>query len=468
MVKQHPRLMLSLLKAGDLLVIVLSWVAAFWMRRWLGEMGVTPYPPQPLGHYTDPMVISIVLAMLMYNRFDIYEPRRTHRVTDELTVMARAVLTTWVILFAIVNLILPQRPSRLLMGSFGGAWLTAAMLSRLLTRSLLRWFRRHHLNMRSAAIIGTGRLGQTLFHALRRSAWAGIEPSYFLSAGPGRQRDELLGLPVIAGRQDVAQVLAGRPVDIVFVALSNGQRAHADELLDGLAQTHLDIRVVPDLLSFHFLRHEVSQLGNLPIISLTHTPQYGWNSLLKRLLDIMLSAASLAVAAGPMLVIAVAIKLTGKGPVFYRQTRTSLGGAPFKILKFRTMRVDAEQATGPIWARPDDPRVTRLGRWLRRTSLDELPQLINVLLGQMSMVGPRPERPELIERFRRQVPRYMLRHHVRAGMTGWAQVHGLRGQTSLRKRVQYDLYYITNWSFGLDLWVLLLTPFRTLISRNAY
>jgi len=170
----------------------------------------------------------------------------------------------------------------------------------------------------------------------------------------------------------------------------------------------------------------------------------------------------------PMLLIALSIKFSSRGPVFFRQKRTSLGGKPFQILKFRTMIQDAEAQTGPVWAAPEDQRVTRIGRFLRRTSLDELPQLINVLVGQMSMVGPRPERPEFIERFRHQIPRYMLRHQVKAGITGWAQVHGLRGRTSLLKRVRHDLYYIDNWSFGLDMLILLMTPFRGLVNRNAY
>jgi putative colanic acid biosynthesis UDP-glucose lipid carrier transferase len=189
---------------------------------------------------------------------------------------------------------------------------------------------------------------------------------------------------------------------------------------------------------------------------------------LKRAFDLLVSAVSLPLLVLPMLLIALGVKWSSPGPVFYRQERASLGGKPFQILKFRTMVVDAEKSVGPVWAFDNDSRATRFGRFLRRTSLDELPQLLNVLWGDMSLVGPRPERPELIERFRHQVPRYMLRHHVKAGLTGWAQVHGLRGRTSLRKRIQYDLYYIRHWTFGLDLWILALTPFRGLVNPNAY
>ena len=201
---------------------------------------------------------------------------------------------------------------------------------------------------------------------------------------------------------------------------------------------------------------------------MTHSPQHGWNSVSKRILDIFGSIAAMVVFAIPMIIFAAAVKLTSRGPVFYCQKRASLGDRVFTIVKFRTMIDNAEAGTGAVWASSDDVRVTWIGRFLRRTSLDELPQLFNVLLGQMSLVGPRPERPELIQRFRENVPRYMLRNQVKAGMTGWAQVNGLRGGTSLRKRVQYDLYYISNWSLGLDLWILFVSLFRGFINPHAY
>jgi len=176
-----------------------------------------------------------------------------------------------------------------------------------------------------------------------------------------------------------------------------------------------------------------------------------------------------SVLASPlMLLIGLGVKLTSSGPVLYRQERTGLDGRKFQMVKFRTMVEDAEKITGPVWANRDDPRVTPFGRWLRRTSLDELPQLFNVIKGEMSLVGPRPERPLFVEQFREAVPKYLLRHKVKAGMTGWAQVNGWRGQTPLEKRLEYDLYYIENWSLGFDLKILLLTLFRGFLHRNAY
>jgi exopolysaccharide biosynthesis polyprenyl glycosylphosphotransferase len=264
------------------------------------------------------------------------------------------------------------------------------------------------------------------------------------------------------------RILQEDPVDIVFVAMSKAPQERISEVINRLSAMPVHLCVVPDLLAVQLLCHEAAPLDDLSIISLTQSPQDGWNSILKSIFDRIMALSALVLLAIPMLVIALLIKLSSSGPVFYRQVRVSLGGRAFEMFKFRTMSQNAEAATGPVWAIPDDPRVTRLGRLLRRTSLDELPQLINVLRGDMSLVGPRPERPELIGRLTTRIPRYSLRHHVKSGMTGWAQIHGMRGCTSLHKRIQYDLFYVRNWSFALDLWILLLTPFRGLLSPNAY
>ena len=262
----------------------------------------------------------------------------------------------------------------------------------------------------------------------------------------------------------IGDMLASRPVDIVFVALPARDSAGTEEVLGELANTHVDVRIVPDMLSFQFLKHDLSQLDNLPIVTLTHTPLRGWNGALKRGLDLAGSALGLVVLSLPLLLIALVVRLASGSPVFYRQMRTSLSGKPFVMIKFRTMTVGAETATGPVWVTEDNPCITcAFGRFLRRTGLDELPQLVNVLLGDMSLVGPRPERPEFVERFRKQVPRYMLRYHAKGGLTGWAQVHGLRGRTSIRKRLQYDTHYLCHWSFGLDLWILFITLLRLFV-----
>jgi len=356
--------------------------------------------------------------------------------------------------------------SRRLMVVLLASWTVLAVMDRLAARLVLRWFRRRGWNMRYAVIVGAGRLAQRLYQVINQNPWTGIQIRYFVD--DARTDRKVFGLDVVGPRSRIGSLLAAQPVDIVFVALPANQQKEIEEVLSDLAMTNVNVQVVADMLSFHFLRHDVTQLGDLPVIELTHSPQHGWHSLLKRVLDVLGSLLAILVFAVPMAFFAVAIKVSGRGPIIYRQTRSSWSGKPFTILKFRTM-VDRAEGRGEAEpTQPHDRRVTPIGRLLRRTSLDELPQFFNILVGQMSLVGPRPERPELIAEFLRVIPRYALRHQVKAGLTGWAQVHGFRGQTSLRKRLQYDLYYINNWSLWLDLWILGLTALRGFVHPNAY
>ena len=257
-------------------------------------------------------------------------------------------------------------------------------------------------------------------------------------------------------------------IDHVFVAMPHATTQAMMALLDRLTRNLVAIHVVPDLLQFMVLRSRVEDLDGLPTINLSETPLEGWSRFVKRGFDLVVAMAALIVLSPAMLLVALAIWVEDRGPVLYRQVRMGLDGKPFAMVKFRSMRNDAERATGAVWAQKDDPRRTRVGRFIRAWSLDELPQLWNVLVGDMSVIGPRPERPEFVEQFRAEYPHYMLRHKVRAGMTGWAQVHGWRGNTSMRMRIEHDLYDIENWSLLLDLKILALTVVHGLRHENAY
>jgi putative colanic acid biosynthesis UDP-glucose lipid carrier transferase len=227
------------------------------------------------------------------------------------------------------------------------------------------------------------------------------------------------------------------------------------------------VRFVPDIHSFHLLHHSVTEVAAMPVLTLTDSPHTGVDSTLKLLEDILLASALLVLTLPLFALIAIGVKLSSPGPVLYRQERVTWNGQRFMMLKFRSMPEDTESASGPVWAREGEQRATRFGTILRRYSLDELPQLLNVLKGELSLVGPRPERPEFVRQFRQQIPGYMQKHLVKAGITGWAQVNDLRGDTDLAQRIQYDLYYIDNWSLWFDLRILALTLWHILTSRNA-
>ncbi|HEV8432873.1 MAG TPA: exopolysaccharide biosynthesis polyprenyl glycosylphosphotransferase, partial [Thermoanaerobaculia bacterium] len=276
------------------------------------------------------------------------------------------------------------------------------------------------------------------------------------------------GLPCLGSIDDAEEIIEKNGIDHVFVALPHASSSAMMALLDRLTRVCVSIHVVPDLLQFMVLRARVEDIDGLPTINLSDTPLEGWSRFLKRAFDLAVAMAALIVFSPVMLAVAIAIWLEDRGPIFYRQVRMGLDGKPFEIVKFRSMRVGAETQSGAVWAEKDDPRRTKIGRVIRAWSLDELPQLWNVLVGDMSVVGPRPERPQFVEQFRAEFPHYMLRHKVRAGMTGWAQVHGWRGNTSVRIRIEHDLYYIENWSLALDVKILFMTLLHGLRHENAY
>jgi exopolysaccharide biosynthesis polyprenyl glycosylphosphotransferase len=227
--------------------------------------------------------------------------------------------------------------------------------------------------------------------------------------------------------------------------------------------------VVPDLVQYATVKAVLEDLDGIPIISLSEVPLRGWNSMVKRVMDVLVGSTILFFLMPGFALVAALIKWRGgRGPVLLRQERMTLDGKTFQIYKFRTMVHNAEENTGPVWASPQDPRRTSIGIWLRRFNLDEFPQLINVVLGDMSLVGPRPERPPFVQQFKEHIPQYMLRHRVKSGITGWAQVNGWRGNTSIEKRIEYDLYYIENWSLLLDIKILILTLFRGFGQKHAY
>jgi Undecaprenyl-phosphate glucose phosphotransferase len=309
-------------------------------------------------------------------------------------------------------------------------------------------------------IIGAPAQARDLWGKLVWYRHLGLEVSGIFFTDEWNLGPEPVGVRILRTRAELERLVHDRAADQVFITLPLDQASKLAEIQQWLGDDPVTVYYVPDFGQFAKLRGSVEEFEGLQIISLQSSPLDGWNALLKRTIDVLLGGLALCVFAPLMALIALAIRVTSPGPVFYRQERMGLDGERFEMLKFRTMVQDAERLTGPVWASDNDPRVTRLGRWLRWTSLDELPQLINVLRGEMSLVGPRPERPPLIDEFRKSMPKYMLRHKVKAGMTGWAQVNGWRGNTDLETRIAHDLDYIENWSLWRDLRILSVTLFR--------
>ena len=460
MLKAHSRLFKQLTLMADVVVIAACWLLAYWLRFHVLTHGDVP----PLGDYALQLVPILVVWAFAFRAFDLYRPLRLGSHLSEWWDITKASSLGALALVAIMSFVFRGYDySRVAIGIFWAISIVGTTMSRVVFREALRVARRRGYNLRYAVVVGGGEPAAEVFRVLRRRPDVGVRVLGRL--GDKREEGELrwLGAP-----EDIRAVLDAHQVDVVIIALPHADYPRLGAILDGIGDDPVAIHLVPDVFSLASLRWGIEEFETLPIIHLRESPLYGWNRVLKRVFDVVVGGAALLALAPLMLAIAAAIKLTSRGPMLYRQERMGLDGRRFRMLKFRSMVPDAEAGTGPRWAVPDDPRRTGFGAFLRRSSLDELPQLVNVLRGEMSLVGPRPERPSFVEEFRRRVPRYMLRHKVKAGITGWAQINGWRGNTSIEKRIEYDLYYIERWSMGFDLRILLQTLWLGFRNRNAY
>jgi Undecaprenyl-phosphate glucose phosphotransferase len=462
MLKAHSRLFEQLALATDLVLIAVCWLGAYAVRFGLFRRGDIP----PFSDYTLQLVPILVVWFIAYKTFDLYRPNRLGSHLSEWFDIAKASTLGVLVLVAVMTFLFHGYDySRLVILMFWVASIVSVSFSRAAFREILRFARRRGYNQRYAVVVGGGEPAAEVLRVLRRRPDTGIQLLGLLS-----DKQESEGSPVrwLGGIEEIRSVLTTRQVDIVIIALPHSEYPRLSTVLNEIGDEPVDIHFVPDLLNLASLRGGVEEFESIAFIHLRESPLYGWNRVLKRSLDLVLGTAALAVALLPMAFVAAAVAMTSGRPILFRQERMGLDGRRFRMLKFRTMRRDAEAESGPQWAVLDDPRRTRVGAFLRAWSLDELPQLVNVLRGDMSLVGPRPERPSFVEEFRRRVPGYMLRHKMKAGITGWAQINGWRGNTSIEKRIEYDLEYIARWSLAFDLSILLRTLWLGFRNRNAY
>lgn len=460
--RTHRALLLLLDLGLTYLALVLAYHARFTWELVPVTKGVPPFEP----YLALIPIITLIWPVVFYFRGLLSGRPRRSRV-EELFALATGVALATVVLNAGLAFYREFSYSRLALALFAGFDLLLLAAGRLLFWYVMGkvWAAPHR--RQRALVVGTGQLAKAVAEKLAQHREMGLEVVGFLDDNGG-QGGRVGSWPILGGLAQLEGVCRQHRVETIYVALPLRSQHKVVRILKRAEQLLLDVRVVPDLLQYYALRAGVEDLDGIPVINLTAIPLEGWNSFVKRTVDVVFSLLGLILLSPLLALIALAVFLQDRGPVFYRQLRMGLDGRPFWILKFRTMVVDAEKETGPRFAHPGDPRVTKVGAFLRRTSLDELPQLWNVLKGDMSLVGPRPERPEFVARFRARYPEYMARHRVKAGITGWAQIHDLRGQSSIRKRIAYDLYYIDNWSLGLDFKILGLTLLRLWRHRHAY
>lgn len=449
----------------DLAVVSCAWIVAYWWRFETEFIPVDKGIP-PLSNYLPMLLFIWLIWAFIFKRAGLYRPMRGVRRSRELWLLVQANLAAVIIFIAITYLFREKTApfSRLVFLYFAVFAILFTAVERSLLRFGLRELRRRGYNLRYLLVVGAGQVAADLVARVRLQRELGIQLLGCLSK-TGQEKRGPHGIPVIGSYQDLGGLLKRMDIDQLVVALPWEDNACLAGVMTAVGDSLVDVKIVPDLYQFVSIGGTIEEFEGLPVIGVQTSPLDGFNLVAKRVFDLIISGLLILLLSPLMLLIALLVKLTSRGPVLYSQERVSFDGSAFTIYKFRTMSMDAERA-GPQWSRRHDERVTLLGGFLRRYSLDELPQLFNVWRGDMSIVGPRPERPVFINEFRKRIPRYMLRHKVPAGMTGWAQVHGWRGDTSIDKRIEFDLYYIEHWSLFLDFKILVLTLLRGLRDRN--
>jgi len=459
LLKEHSSLLEATLQFADPLFVAAVGVLAYRAKFDTWDLE---------ARYVTALLAVLVVAFAVFSTLKLHQSQRGISFAEEV----RGLFVAWLAIAAtgIVFLFLTKTGSQY-SREWALVWIATGFLahvaSRAAIRVVLRALRRRGRNLRHIVIVGAGPHGREIAARLRSAPWSGLNVrGFYDDSCPEGTVD---GVPILGGVERIGRDLEGEDsADQVWIALPLRAEDRIREVLDALRQTSAVVRFVPDIQSFHLLHHSVTEVVGLPVLNLTDSPHTGIDSTLKRFEDLVLASLLLVVTSPLQAAIAIGVKLSSPGPVLYRQERVTWNGQRFSMLKFRSMPQGTEEASGPVWSRRDEARATRFGAFLRRYSLDELPQLVNVLKGAMSLVGPRPERPEFVREFRQRVPGYMQKHLVKAGITGWAQVNDLRGDTDIEQRIQYDLYYIDNWSLWFDLRILALTLWHILTSRHAH
>jgi putative colanic acid biosynthesis UDP-glucose lipid carrier transferase len=457
--RDHGSVSAALYALVDVLMIVVGAAVANWWR--FDQLLPGPY-------YRAPVLVVLLLTLTIFPRLGLYDSWRGRNPVDQI----RAITLGW--LGAMLGLVLvgftlkqSDSYSRLWIGAWFLAGWFLLVLGRVVTHTFLRRFRARGWNRRRILVVGHRALAEEVVDRIGESPSSGWEIA--AAALVDYEGQKCVGRAKAIRYGPRMERLARRTdIDEVWLCLSLDQQALIDQVLRDFRHSTAAIRLVPSLHGMRLIQHPVADVLGLPMLNLSVSPMQGLSRVIKATEDRTIAALILVVISPLMLGLAIGVKLSSPGPVFFRQRRMGWNRRLFTILKFRSMPVNVESSTGAVWAQKGEKRSTSFGGFLRRTSLDELPQFINVLRGDMSIVGPRPERPIFVERFKEEIPGYMQKHMVKAGITGWAQVNGWRGSTDLGKRIEHDLYYIEHWSLWFDLRIIFLTIFKGFVHKNAY
>lgn len=421
-----------------------------------------------MGTYFSFLYFVVPEYIILYYFFNLYAPKRATRRKYELEGIIKANAVGIVFFIVFLYMIKQQDFSRFMMGAFFVINIFFAMVYRTLIRNLLLYFRKKGYNLKYILLIGYSRAAEEYISRINANPqWGYVVRGILDDRIPSGTVYK--GVKVVGRIANIRYILPENSLDEIAITLALKDYDRLETIVDLCEKSGVHTKFIPDYNSLVPSHPYTEDLMGLPVINIRYVPLTNTlNWVTKRAVDIVGSFAGIVISSPIMLLAALAVRLTSRGPVIFKQERVGLHNKTFKMYKFRTMEMQKDSAEQKAWTVRDDPRVTGVGKFLRCTSLDELPQLFNILVGEMSLVGPRPERPQFVEKFKEEIPRYMIKHQVRPGLTGWAQINGYRGDTSIRKRVEYDLFYIENWTLGMDFKIMFLTLFKGFINKNAY
>ena len=466
--KGHANVLNFMLRLIDLLLVLACGVLSYYFSAAYETYTVTGVQGIP-EHYFKVIFAAGLLTGLIFPLFTLYRVWRGSSTLTEIKYLTIAWIMVGLLLASLAFITKTGADySRSWIGLWFASTWVALVGSRILLRIILRWLRSSGFNHRHIVIVGTGDQASVVADRLSRSTWFGLEISALFGSNTEQLPSWLKNKKIITDVAELRNYVDESDIDQVWISLPHSEEKLIRKVISALDGSVAEIRYVPDIFEYQLMHHSLAEIAGVPVVNISYSAIDGMNKFVKTIEDYVLATVLLIMASPLMLLIAIGVKMSSHGPILYRQRRVGWNGQEFTMFKFRSMPPEAEEDTGPVWASKLDNRATAFGSFLRKTSLDELPQLFNVLTGEMSLIGPRPERPMFVEKYKDEIPHYMKKHLVKAGVTGWAQVHGWRGNTSLHTRIEHDLYYIENWSLWLDIKIIIMTVFRGFVHKNAY
>ena len=469
MIKDNQKYFNRLHLVLDAVVVAASYMLAWYLKFASPFSNSDPsVGALSMGTYFEMLIVIVPGCLMLYYAFNLYTAKRATVHKYEILNIFQANTVGLIILMAGWYMVSQIHFSRLMMGYFYVLNIIFTTLGRSLIRILLQYFREKGYKLKYILLVGYSRAAEEYINRINGNPqWGYVVRGILDDSVPSGTLYK--GVKVLGRIGNLSYILPQSKLDEIAITLSLKDYDHLEQIVDMCEKSGVHTKFIPDYNSLFPSRPYTEDLMGLPVINIRHVPLSNTlNWIAKRIVDVITALAGLVVSSPVMLAAAIAVGCTSRGPVIFKQERIGLHNKPFRMYKFRTMEVQKPSREAQGWTTKNDPRVTRVGRFLRRTSIDELPQLFNILMGDMSVVGPRPERPQFVEKFKEEIPRYMVKHQVRPGLTGWAQINGYRGDTSIKRRIEYDIFYIENWTMSFDIKIMFLTIFKGFINKNAY